>query len=86
MPGILCQMALFERKNILPCKYFRYLHQTNTTVFTITPAIQQVEFHLHSTIITKISYLVVLFILWQKNKLQSNRLILPLVVLEVGII
>ena len=51
-----------EGKCFLCRRYFRYLHTTNTIVFTIPSAIMQAIFHCASTIVTIGSVFGLLFI------------------------
>ena len=48
-------MILFQWKDILCSKYFRYFHKTSAIVFTITTAITQAKLHPFSDSITKFS-------------------------------
>ena len=53
---ILCQMMLLHRKkNVLHRTYFKYLHETNTTVFIILSAVKWPKFHLSSYIMARVS-------------------------------
>ena len=49
-------------KNYISChKCASYLHETNTTVFTILSAISRAKFHLSSVIIGRMSFMRIIF-------------------------
>ena len=50
-------------KIVLSCKYYKYLHQTNATVFITIFAIKRTKFHFLAPVLAELANLGMLFII-----------------------